>query len=139
MSLRQHIKGDIRSRVGNDTFDSLMENVNLQEDHIITEGTAPSMSYLTAGNGTATLSSTATDTAGRITFAGTWANGDFLTLNFNKAYNAVPVTVLGKESVNASGADLVEIDTFHYSTTGSTIEASGTCVGSMTYVVVGNQ
>ena len=74
-----------------------------------------------------------------IDFAGTWANGDFLTLNFNKAYNAVPVTVLGKESVNASGADLVEIDTFHYSTTGSTIEASGTCVGSMTYVVVGNQ
>ncbi len=73
----------------------------------------------------------------RITFADTWANGDMMTITWNEAYNTAPVVVYSNvSSVNGSGAQLLEIDAYHSSTSGSSLEASGTCVGSLNYVCV---
>ena len=74
---------------------------------------------------------------GRITFANTWDNGDMVTITWNEAYNTAPVVVYSNvSSVNGSGVNLLEIDGYHSSTSGSSLEASGTCVGSLNYIVV---
>ena len=118
-------------------LEGLVDGIQHQEEHLTATGTVPSMSFVVAGDGSATLSSTSTDVAGRITFADTWANGDFMKITWNEAYNTAPVVVYSSAtSVNASGAQLMEIDGYHSSTTGSHLEASGTVVGSMNYVVV---
>ena len=118
-------------------LEGLVDGMQHQEEHLTATGTAPSMSYVTAGDGSVTGSSTNTDVAGRIEFGGTWANGDMMNITWNEAYNTAPVVVYSNvSSVNGSGAQLLEIDAYHSSTSGSSLEASGTCVGSVNYVCV---
>ena len=118
-------------------LEGLVDGMQHQEEHLTATGTAPSMSYVTAGDGSVTGSSTNTDVAGRIEFGGTWANGDMMNITWNEAYNTAPVVVYSNvSSVNGSGAQLLEIDAYHSATSGSSLEASGTCVGSLNYIVV---
>jgi len=118
-------------------LEGLVDGMQHQEEHLTATGTAPSMSYVTAGDGSVTGSSTNTDVAGRIEFGGTWANGDMMNITWNEAYNTAPVVVYSNvSSVNGSGAQLLEIDAYHSATSGSSLEASGTCVGSVNYVCV---
>jgi hypothetical protein len=118
-------------------LEGLVDGMQHQEEHLTATGTAPSMSYVVAGDGTTSLASTSTDVAGRITFADTWADADTVTLTWNEAYNTAPVVVYSNAtSVNGSGVNLLEIDQYHSATSGSTVVASGTCVGSLNYVVV---
>ena len=118
-------------------LECLVDGMQHQEEHLTATGTAPSMSYVTAGDGSVTGSSTNTDVAGRIEFGGTWANGDMMNITWNEAYNTAPVVVYSNvSSVNGSGVNLLEIDGYHSSTSGSSLEASGTCVGSLNYIVV---
>ena len=118
-------------------LEGLVDGMQHQEEHLTATGTAPSMSYVTAGDGSVTGSSTNTDVAGRIEFGGTWANGDMMNITWNEAYNTAPVVVYSNvSSVNGSGVQLLEIDAYHSATSGSSLEASGTCVGSVNYVCV---
>ena len=59
-------------------LEGLVDGMQHQEEHLTATGTAPSMSYVTAGDGSVTGSATNTDVAGRIEFGGTWANGDMM-------------------------------------------------------------
>ena len=118
-------------------LEGLVDGMQHQEEHLTATGTAPSMSYVVAGDGTTSLASTSTDVAGRITFADTWADADTVTLTWNETYNTAPVVVYSNvSSVNGSGAQLLEIDAYHSSTSGSLLEASGTCVGKVNYICV---
>ena len=118
-------------------LEGLVDGMQHQEEHLTVNGTAPSMSFVTAGDGSVTGSSTNTDVAGRIEFGGTWANGDMMKITWNETYNTAPVVVYSNvSSVNGSGVNLLEIDAYHSATSGSSLEASGTCVGSLNYVVV---
>ena len=75
--------------------------------------------------------------SGRITFADTWADADTVTLTWNEAYNTAPVVVYSNvSSVNGSGVNLLEIDAYHSATSGSSLEASGTCTKSLEYVCI---
>ena len=103
--------------------------------HLKSIGTAPTLTVTTTGNGTCTVSGT--DTIGELTFADTWADGDTVLVTFNKAYGAAPKVMLSSAArINASGANLIEIDTVAVTTAGFTLTASGTCVGKLTYFVV---
>ena len=118
-------------------LEGLVDGMQHQEEHLTATGTAPSMSYVTAGDGSVTGSSTNTDVAGRIEFGGTWANGDMMNITWNEAYNTAPVVVYSNvSSVNGSGAQLLEIDAYHSATSGSSLEASGTCTKSLEYVCI---
>ena len=118
-------------------LEGLVDGMQHQEEHLTATGTAPSMSYVTAGDGAVTGSATNTDVAGRIEFGGTWANGDMMKITWNETYNTAPVVVYSNvSSVNGSGAQLLEIDAYHSSTSGSLLEASGTCVGKVNYICV---
>ena len=118
-------------------LEGLVDGMQHQEEHLTATGTAPSASWVTAGNGSATGSSTNTDVAGRIDFGGTWANGDMMKITWNETFNTAPVVVYSNvSSVNGSGVQLLEIDAYHSSTSGSLLEASGTCVGKVNYICV---
>tara|TARA_B100000029_G_scaffold187235_1_gene184594 strand:- start:338 stop:748 length:411 start_codon:yes stop_codon:yes gene_type:complete len=129
------LKSEVQRTQGR-SLDGLVDRMQHQEDHYTAIGTAPSCSYVTDGNGTATIDSTSTDVAGRVTFANTWANGDMLTIHWNENFNTAPVVLYSSWAANASGESLNEIDAYHSSTSGSSLEASGTCTKSLEYVVV---
>ena len=104
--------------------------------HLISKAGTPTLAVTTAGNGTATF--VGDDVAGVITFAGTWANSDTAVLTFGNAYPAAPIAlVTGAQNVNASGVVLVEVDAVTSAAASLTITASGTCVGSLGYLVIG--
>jgi hypothetical protein len=105
-------------------------------NHLKSEGTAPTLTVTTAGNGACAIDSTSTDTAGTLTFTNTWDDSDTVLVTFNKAYDTAPKVLLGVGPVNGSGASLVEIDTIAITTTGFTLTASGTCAGALTYFVI---
>jgi len=117
-------------------LEGLVDGMQHQEEHLTATGTAPSMSYVTAGDGSTSLASTSTDVAGRITFADTWANGDMVTLTWNEAYNTAPVVLYSCWPTNSAGKYLNEIDAYHSATSGSSLEASGTCTKSLEYVCI---
>jgi hypothetical protein len=103
--------------------------------HLKSIGAAPTVTATTAGNGTCSVSGT--DTVGTLTFAGTWADGDTVEVTFSSAYSTAPkVLISSATNIDASGANLVEIDTIAVATDSFTLTASGTCVGSLTYFVV---
>ncbi len=135
MARKAVLRTELRRSQGR-SLEGLVDRVQHQEEHMTAIGTAPSCSYVTAGNGTATIASTSTDVAGRITFANTWDNGDMVTITWNEAFNTAPVVLYSSWATNASGESLNEIDAYHSSTSGSSLEASGTCVGSLNYVCV---
>ena len=96
------LKSEVQRTQGR-SLDGLVDRMQHQEDHYTAIGTAPSCSYVTAGNGTATIDSTSTDVAGRVTFANTWANGDMLTIHWNENFNTAPVVLYSSWAANASG------------------------------------
>ena len=135
MARKAVLATEIRRSQGR-SLEGIVDRVQHQEEHMTAIGTAPSCSYVVAGNGTATLDSTSTDVAGRITFANTWDNGDMVTITWNEAYNTAPVVLYSSWATNASGESLNEIDAYHSATSGSSLEASGTCTKSLEYVCI---
>ena len=135
MARKAVLATEIRRSQGR-SLEGIIDRVQHQEEHMTAIGTAPSCSYVVAGNGTATLDSTSTDVAGRITFANTWDNGDMVTITWNEAYNTAPVVLYSSWATNASGESLNEIDAYHSATSGSSLEASGTCTKSLEYVCI---
>ena len=112
-------------------------DVNLINDsHLASTGTVPTLTVTTAGDGTCTISAESTDVAGTVTFADTWANSDTLLVTFNQAYATAPKVILSSHVYNASGANVLEYDAVVATTAGFTITASGTCVGALTYFVI---
>tara|TARA_X000001382_G_scaffold85764_1_gene60852 strand:- start:129 stop:491 length:363 start_codon:yes stop_codon:yes gene_type:complete len=99
------------------------------------QAAAASVAATTAGDGTCTLSGT--DLAGTLTFANTWADSDTAVVTFGSAKDVAPLVMISHgATINASGAALVEIDTLAITTAGFTITASGTCVGTINYLVI---
>ena len=130
------LESELRKTQGR-SLDGVVARMEHQEDHYTAIGTAPSMSIVCAGDGSVSLDSTSTDVAGRYTFSDTWDNGDTVTLTWNETFNTAPVVVYSNvSSVNGSGVQLLEIDAYHSSTSGSLLEASGTCVGKVNYICV---
>ena len=98
-------------------------------------GGAPTLTVTTAGDGTCTVDGN--DVAGVLTFADTWADGDTVLVTFGTAKSSAPVVLITHQTnINASGVELVEVDTLAVTSTGFTITASGTCAGSLGYIVV---
>ena len=60
-------------------------------------GAIPTVSETTAGSGTIDICANSTDTAGRLYFNGTWANGDLAQLTYTKPFNEKPVVVFSTE------------------------------------------
>ena len=135
MARKAVLATEIRRSQGR-SLEGIVDRVQHQEEHMTAIGTAPSCSYVVAGNGTATLDSTSTDVAGRITFANTWDNGDMVTITWNEAYNTAPVVLYSSWATNSDGESLNEIDAYHSATSGSSLEASGTCTKSLEYVCI---
>ena len=135
MARKAVLATEIRRSQGR-SLEGIVDRVQHQEEHMTAIGTAPSCSYVTAGNGTATIASTSTDVAGRITFANTWDNGDMVTITWNEAYNTAPVVLYSSWATNSDGQCLNEIDAYHSATSGSSLEASGTCTKSLEYVCI---
>ena len=135
MARKAVLATEIRRSQGR-SLEGIVDRVQHQEEHMTAIGTAPSCSYVVAGNGTATLDSTSTDAAGRITFANTWDNGDMVTITWNEAYNTAPVVLYSSWATNSDGESLNEIDAYHSATSGSSLEASGTCTKSLEYVCI---
>ena len=106
------------------------------DGHLRSEGTAPTLTVVTAGDGACAIDSTSTDTAGGLAFTNTWDDGDTVAVAFSKAYATAPKVILGMAPINASGASTIEIDTVAATTTGFTLTASGTCAGVLTYLVI---
>ena len=129
------LQSELRRTQGR-SLDGVVARMQHQEDHYTAIGTAPSMSYVVAGDGSATLASTSTDVAGRITFADTWDDGDTVTITWNETFDTAPVVLYSSWATNASGESLNEIDAYHSATSGSTLVASGTCTKSLEYVCV---
>ena len=135
MARKAVLATEIRRSQGR-SLEGIVDRVQHQEEHMTAIGTAPSCSYVVAGNGTATLDSTSTDVAGRITFSDTWANGDTVTITWNEAYNTAPVVLYSSWAATSDGQLLNEIDAYHSATSGSSLEASGTCTKSLEYVCI---
>ena len=135
MARKAVLATEIRRSQGR-SLEGIVDRVQHQEEHMTAIGTAPSCSYVVAGNGTATLASTSTDVAGRITFANTWDNGDMVTITWNEAYNTAPVVLYSSWAVASNGKPLNEIDAYHSSTSGSMIVCSGTCTKSIEYICI---
>ena len=129
------LESELRKTQGR-SLDGVVARMEHQEDHYTAIGTAPSMSIVCAGDGSVSLDSTSTDVAGRITFANTWDNGDMVTLTWNEAYNTAPVVLYSCWPTNSAGKYLNEIDAYHSATSGSSLEASGTCTKSLEYVCI---
>ena len=105
--------------------------------HLISNGTVPTLTTTTAGNGTCAIDSAATDVAGTLTFAATWADGDTVLVTFATAYATAPKVILSNAATfTSAGVSPLEIDTIAITTAGFTLTASGTCVGDLTYFVV---
>ena len=105
--------------------------------HLISNGTVPTLTVTTAGNGECAIDAAATDVAGTLTFSNTWADGDTVLVTFANAYATAPKVILSNAAtVNASGVTTLEIDTIAIATTGFTLTASGTCSGALTYFVI---
>ena len=109
MARKAVLATEIRRSQGR-SLEGVVDSVQHQEEHMTAIGTAPSCSYVVAGNGTATLDSTSTDVAGRITFANTWDNGDMVTITWNEAYNTAPVVLYSCWATNSAGKYLNEIE-----------------------------
>ena len=104
--------------------------------HIAVTGDVPTLTATAAGDGTATISATSSDTAGAVTFADTWANSDTLLVTFANAFEAAPKVILSSHVYNASGANVLEYDAVVATTAGFTITLSGTCSGALNYLVI---
>tara|TARA_B100000282_G_C31411622_1_gene344831 strand:+ start:67 stop:471 length:405 start_codon:yes stop_codon:yes gene_type:complete len=119
----------------NRDFNNILDSVQTQADHLRHEGTVPTLTVTTAGNGTCAIDAASTDVAGELTFANTWADGDTVVVNFNKAYATAPQVILSN-IYNGSGAALIEFDLVTRAADKFTITASGTAAGKISYFVI---
>ena len=105
--------------------------------HLGTTGTAPSLTVTTAGDGTCTISTNSTDTAGSVTLADTWANSDTLLVSFANAYGNAPLVFLANNGTDTdTGIAAIKYDAVAVTTAGFTITTSGTCSGVLNYLVI---
>lgn len=112
----------------------------LEEGHVASIGTVPTTTVITSlVGGTATLLSTSTDVAGRLTISfgtGPFTAATYAGVVFNKPYTVAPIVILTPTSVSASQAN------FHVtsSTTGFTITYNtapgASTVHSFNYIVI---
>jgi len=128
-------------RVGLARVQALIENLKRDLDigktRLKHNGTVPTLTTTTAGDGTTAIAATSTDVAGELTFASTWADGDTVLVTFNEAYGTAPKVILSNAATfTAAGVSTLEIDTIAITTAGFTLTASGTCAGVLSYFVV---
>lgn len=128
-------------RVGLARVQALIENLKRDLDigktRLKHNGTVPTLTTTTAGDGTTAIAATSTDVAGELTFANTWADGDTVLVTFNEAYGTAPKVILSNAATfTAAGVSTLEIDTIAITTAGFTLTASGTCAGVLSYFVV---
>ena len=119
----------------NRDFNNILDSIQTQADHLRHEGTVPTLSVTTAGDGTCAIDAASTDVAGELTFANTWADGDTVVVNFATAYATAPQVILSN-IYNASGAALIEFDLVTRAADKFTITASGTAAGKISYFVI---
>ena len=119
----------------NRDFNNILDSMLTQKDSLRHEGTVPTLTVTTAGNGACAISAESTDVAGELTFSNTWDDGDTCVVNFNKAYATAPQVIVSNLS-NGSGASLIEFDLITRAADKFTITASGTCAGKVTYFVI---
>jgi len=133
---RDAMRVDLKKSQAN-YLNELVTEAHVRGEHITTtSGSSTSASYVTAGNGSITGSGMS-DVAGTVTFGGTWANSDTATITYETAYDVAPNVIIGAiHNVNASGVTLVEVDAISSATTAFTLTASGTCVGSFSYICI---
>ena len=136
------------SRVGKyklskrDSALSLADGGNIKGDvaldgHLQSNGTVPTLTTTTAGDGTCTISSNSNDTAGALTFADTWANSDTQLVTFSAAYGSAPLVFLANNGTDTdTGIAAIKYDAVAVTTAGFTITASGTCSGVLNYFVI---
>ena len=121
----------------NRDFNNILDSVQTQKDHLRHEGTVPTLTVTTAGDGSCTISASSTDVAGEVTFADTWADGDTLLVTFATAYATAPKVLLSNAAtVTGAGVTPLELDAIAITTAGFTLTASGTCAGTLTYFVI---
>ena len=128
-------------RVGLARVQALIENLKRDLDigktRLKHNGTVPTLTTTTAGDGTTAIAATSTDVAGELTFASTWADGDTVLVTFNEAYGTAPKVILSNAATfTSAGVSALEIDTIAITTAGFTLTASGTCAGVLSYFVV---
>ena len=118
-------------------LNELVTEAHVRGEHITTtSGSSTSASYVVAGDGSITGSGMS-DVAGTVTFGGTWANSDTATITYETAYDVAPNVIIGAiHNTNGSGVVLVEADALTSATTAFTLTASGTCVGSFSYICI---
>ncbi len=133
---RDAMKVDLKKSQAN-YLNELVTEAHVRGEHITTtSGSSTSASYVTAGDGSITGSGMS-DVAGQVTFGGTWADGDTATITFETAYDKAPHVICGNlHNTNSSGVVLIEADALSSTTTAFTLTASGTCVGSFSYICV---
>ena len=133
---RDAMKVDLKKSSAN-YLNELVTEAHVRGEHITTtSGSSTSASYVTAGDGSITGSGMS-DVAGTVTFGGTWADGDTAVITYETAYDVAPNVILGGiHNTNNSGVVLVEADALTSATTKFTLTASGTCVGSFSYICV---
>ena len=126
----------VKYTTNNGLFQQNGTGFEINDVGITSKGTVPTLTVTTTGNGTCTISAESTDVAGKLTFANTWDDADTVLVTYANAYSTAPQVFLSNPNVNGSGAHLVRIDGLTSATTGFTLEASGTCAGSLTYLVI---
>tara|TARA_B100001778_G_scaffold42514_1_gene30683 strand:+ start:160 stop:564 length:405 start_codon:yes stop_codon:yes gene_type:complete len=119
----------------NRDFNNILDSIQTQKDVLRHEGTVPTLTVTTAGDGTCTIDAASTDVAGNVTFADTWADGDTLLVTYSTAYATAPQVILSN-IYNASGIALIEYDLVTSAAAGFTITASGTAAGKLSYFVI---
>jgi len=112
----------------------------LEEGHVASIGTAPTTTVITSlVGGSATLLSTSTDVAGRLTISfgtGPFTAATYAGILFNKPYTVAPIVILTPNSASASQANVhVTSTTTGFNITYNTAPPAST-VHSFNYIVI---
>lgn len=112
----------------------------LEEGHVASIGTVPTIAVITSlVGGTATLLSTSTDVAGRLTInfgTGPFTAATYVGVVFNKPYTVAPIVILTPTSASASQANFhVTSSTTGFNITYNTAPGAST-VHSFNYIVI---
>jgi hypothetical protein len=113
--------------LGNEDSDTLTIN-----SEILLAGDPPLVTTDSA-SGTVAISANSVDAAGVLSFSGTWANEEQVTLTFSNAFDNPPVVLFSSNGVSAANNFFVD------SVTGSAVvlETTSTMSGDVSYMVLG--
>ena len=113
--------------IGNADTDTLKIN-----SEIVLTGAAPTLSVQSTA-GTATASDNSVDAAGVITFAGTWANTESVTISFANPFDNPPVVLFSANGV----ASAANFSVTSVTSTDVILTISSTMSGDVSYMVLG--